>query len=53
MAPWKLQTEDELTEPRGSLANNIPSFATEQANQEVRQDDRYSQHISIQASNTY
>ena len=27
--------KDELPEPRGSLANNIPSCALEQANQEV------------------
>ena len=35
---------DELPQPRGSLANNIPSRAIEQANQEFRQDDRHSQH---------
>ena len=27
-------SKDELPQPRGSLANNIPSCATEQANQE-------------------
>ena len=43
--------KDELPEPRGSLANDIPSCATEQANQEVRQGDRHSQHMSNQASN--
>ena len=41
--------KDELPQPRGSLANNIPSRAIEQANQEFRQDDRHSQH----ASNAY
>ena len=38
--------KDELPEPRGSLANDILSYAIEQANQEVRQDDRHSQHAS-------
>ena len=38
--------KDELPQPRGSLANNIPLCATEQANQEFRQDDRHSQHAS-------
>ena len=42
---------DELSEPRGSLANYIPSRAIEQANQEVRQDNHHSQHASNQASN--
>ena len=42
---------DELSEPRGSLANDIPSRAIEQANQEVRQDNHHSQHASNQASN--
>ena len=46
MAQWKFQTEDELPEPRGSLANDIPSRATEQANQKVQQDDRHLQHVS-------
>ena len=31
---------------RGSLANDIPSHAIEQANQEFRQHDRHSQHAS-------
>ena len=35
-------SKDELPQPRGSLANNIPSCAIEQANQEFRQDDRHS-----------
>ena len=38
--------KDELPDPRGSLANNIPSRAVEQANQEVWQDDCHSQHAS-------
>ena len=38
-------------EPRGPLANNIPSCAIEQANQEVWQDDHHSQHALNQASN--
>ena len=38
--------KDELPQPRGSLANNIPSHAIEQANQEFRQDDRHSQHVA-------
>ena len=38
--------KDELPQPRGSLANNMPSCAIEQANQEFRQDDRHSQHAS-------
>ena len=42
--------KDELPEPRGSLANDIPSYAIEQANQEVRQDDHHSQHTSNQMS---
>ena len=49
MALWKLK--DELPEPRGSLANNIPSHAIEQANQEVQQDYSHSQHVSNQAPN--
>ena len=43
-----LQLKDELPEPRGSLANNIPSRTIEQANQEVQQDDHHSQHVSNQ-----
>ena len=39
-------SKDELPEPRGSLANSIPSRTIEQANQEVRQDDCHSQHAS-------
>ena len=39
-------SKDELPQPRGSLANNIPSHAIEQANQEFRQDCRHSQHLS-------
>ena len=39
-------SKDELPQPRGSLANNIPSRAIEQANQEFQQDDRHSQHAS-------
>ena len=39
-------SKDELPEPRGSLANEIPSCAIEQANQEVQQDDHHSQHGS-------
>ena len=39
-------SKDELPQPRGSLANNIPSRATEQANQQFRQNDRHSQHAS-------
>ena len=42
--------KDEMPEPRGSLVNNIPSRAIEQANQEFRLDDRHSQHASNQAS---
>ena len=38
--------KDELPDPRGSLANDIPSRAIEQANQEVRLDDCHSQHLS-------
>ena len=33
-------------DPRRFLANSIPSHAIEQTNQEVRQDDRHSQHAS-------
>ena len=39
-------SKGKLRELRGSLANDIPSCAIEQANQEVRQDDRHSQHAS-------
>ena len=47
MALWKyLKLKDELPDPRGSLANNIPSHAIEQANQEVQQDDCHLQHTS-------
>ena len=35
-------SKDALPQPRGSLANNIPSCGIEQANQEFRQDDRHS-----------
>ena len=38
--------KDEVPQPRGSLANNIPSHTIDQANQEFRQDDRHSQHVS-------
>ena len=38
--------KDELPQPRGSLTNNIPLCAIEQANQEFRQDCRHSQHAS-------
>ena len=41
----------ELPDPRKSLASDIPSCAIEQDNQEIRQDDHYSQHVSNQASN--
>ena len=44
-------SKDELPKPRGSLANDIPSPAIEQAKQEVWQDDPHSQHASNQASN--
>ena len=43
--------KDELPDPRGFLANGIPSCAIEQANREVQQDDRDLQHASNQASN--
>ena len=43
--------KDELPDPRWFVANNIPSHAIEQANQEVRQDDYHSQQESNQASN--
>ena len=47
MALWKyFKLKDELPEPRGSLANNIPSCAIEQANQEVQQGDHHSQHVT-------
>ena len=39
-------SKDELPQPRGCLANNIPSHAIQQANQEFQQDDRHSQHAS-------
>ena len=32
--------KDELPDPRGFLANGIPSRTTKQANQEIQQDDR-------------
>ena len=52
MALWKyFKLKDKLPKPRGSLANNIPSRAIEQANQEVRQNDRHSQHTSNKAPN--
>ena len=51
MVPWKFRTDNELPELRGSLANDIPSCAIKQANQEVQQDSRYSQHTSTQVSN--
>ena len=52
MALWKyFKLKDELPELRGSLANDIPSHAIEQANQEVRQDNCHSQHTSNKASN--
>ena len=38
--------KDKLPQPRGSLANNVPLHAIDQANQEFRQDDRHSQHAS-------
>ena len=44
-------SKDELSEPRGSLASNIPSSAIEQAKQKVRQDNHHSQHESNQTSN--
>ena len=43
--------KDALPDQRGSLANDMPSCAIEQANQEFRQDDHYSQHASNQVSN--
>ena len=39
-------SKDELPEPRGSLANDIPSRTKEQANQEAWQDGHHSQHVS-------
>ena len=52
MVLWKyFKFKDELPEPRGSLANDMPFYAIEQANQEVRQDDSHLQHRSNQASN--
>ena len=36
--------KDKLSDPRGSLDKDIPSYAIEQANQNVRQDNRYSQY---------
>ena len=44
-------TKDELRipDPRGSLANDIPSCAIEQANQEVWQDDRHSKRVKPSA----
>ena len=38
--------KDEILDLRGSLANDIPSRAIEQANQEVRLDNCHSQHPS-------
>ena len=38
--------KDKLPQPRGSLANNIPSRAIDQAIQEFRQDYRHLQHSS-------
>ena len=45
---WRcgITSKDEVPEPRGSLANDIPLHAIEQANQEVRKDDRHLQHTS-------
>ena len=43
-------SKNKLPEVREPLADNIPSHAIEQANQEVRQDDHHSQHIPNQAS---
>ena len=43
--------KDEPPDPRGSLANEIPSHTIEQANQETQQDNHQSQHTSNQASN--
>ena len=43
----------ELPDLRGSLANDKFSYAIEQVNQEVQQDDCYSQHASSQVSNIY
>ena len=40
-----------LPDPKGSLANKIPSHAIEQTNQAVRQEDHHSQHTSNQTSN--
>ena len=42
--------KDELRDPRGPLANNIPSCVIEQVDQEVQQDNHHSQHASNQAS---
>ena len=38
--------KDGLPNPRGSLANEIPSHAIEQTNQDVQQEDRHSQYMS-------
>ena len=38
--------KDELTNPRGSLANNISFRAIEKANQKVQQDDQHLQYVS-------
>ena len=38
--------KDELPNQRGCLAKDIPSRATEPANQEFQQDDHHSQHVS-------
>ena len=42
----KSNSKDELPQPRGSLTNNIPLRAVEQANQEFQKDCRQSQHLS-------
>ena len=43
--------KDGLPDPRGSLANEIPSCIIEQANQEFRQEYCHSQHMSNPTSN--
>ena len=45
-------SKDELPQPRASLADNIPSCAIEQANQEFRQ-DYHSQHASNTVISVY
>ena len=42
--------KDGLSDPRGSLANKIPSRAIAQANQEVHQDGHHSEDAPNQAS---